>query len=305
MEQAEKKLKEVNLTFWNPNAKMEQAVELYDKASTQFKMAKEWDDAGEAFTKAAELYEKLKDTHEACTRYTEAAKVYKNSTPAEAVKLFGIAIMMHREQAHWSTAAKLYKEVALLQEKAGDVKAACKAYESAADSFQAADASASENGMRLKVADISASLGDFKTAIAVYEKVATNALESRMQAYSVKDYLFKAGICNFVMAAQGGDEQVQDLEEALDKYKDLCPAFDGSRECSLLEGTMEAFRAEDAESFTDLIVKYDRISKLDTWTANLLLMVKKVLKAGGPAVDDLAGSADDLSGSDDDEDDLR
>jgi HSP20 family protein len=76
MLQAEKKLKSFSL--FSAQAKTEAAMELYDKAAAQFKMTKQWDEAGDAYIKMAECAEKIGNEGEAVSAYTNAAKAYKN-----------------------------------------------------------------------------------------------------------------------------------------------------------------------------------------------------------------------------------
>jgi len=40
------------------------------------------------------------------------------------------------------------------------------------------------------------------------------------------------------------------------------------------------FEADDVEKFTEVVFKFDQISRLDPWTAKILLAVKNVLKEG-------------------------
>ena len=84
--------------------------------------------------KAAEIYEKnLKEPHDATTRYVEAARAYKNVNTAAAIKYYGIAVDMHMEGNKFSTAAKLYKDIAELYEKDMEFEGAKQAYTKAAD----------------------------------------------------------------------------------------------------------------------------------------------------------------------------
>jgi len=85
MAQAEKKLK--GFAF-SSSSKFEAAMELYDKAAAQFKMTKQWDEAGDAYIKMAECAEKLGNEAEAVSAYTNAGKAYKNGNTKEAIKAF-------------------------------------------------------------------------------------------------------------------------------------------------------------------------------------------------------------------------
>lgn len=273
--QAEKKLK--SFSFFGGN-KMETAMELYDKAAAQFKIAKQWDDAGDAYIKVAELAEKTKQDHEALTAYGNAAKAYKNGNTKEAIKTFRIAAEMHMEANQFQRAAKLYNEIGALEEKNMNIKGSIKAYTDAADCFSSEGAGSSESAALIKVAELCSGQEDFARAIQIYEKVSATALENTLLKYSVKDYFFKSLLCQMVVCARDDDMKV--LEDKIEQYKDMHPAFDGDRTCKLIEQCSKAFEDNDIEAFTDHVYKYDRIAKLNNATASLLLMVKQELKSG-------------------------
>lgn len=272
--QAEKKLKA--FSFFGFGGKEEAAMELYAKAAAQFKMSKEWDEAGDAYIKLAELAERTKNEHEAITAYVDAAKAYKNGNVKEAIKTYRIAAEMKMENNQFQQAAKLLNEIAMLEEKNMNIKGAIKAYTDAADCFASEGSSSSESQSLLKVAELCAGQEDYVRAIQIYEKVAANALESTLLKYSVKDYFFKALLCNLVLGAKADD--MKEVEEKVESYQDMHPAFDGDRGCKLIQQCLEAFNADDVDGFTDHVFKFDKIYKLDNWTAGLLLQVKQIMK---------------------------
>jgi len=280
--EAEKKLK--SFSFFNSSAKYEDAVEIYDKAAAQFKIQKEWDQAAECYVRAGELSEKLKNNHDACTHYVNAAKAFKNTNVKEAVKMYHIAVSLHLDQNRMSTAAKIWKEITQLEEKQEHTKDAIKAWGECATCYEADDAAASANQAHIRVADLSVEEEDYKRAIAIYEKVANAAMDNTLSRWSVKDYLFKSGLCYFVLASTSGE--CKTLEAVLEKYKDMFPAFDGTRELKLIENCLNAFKDLDSDKFTSYVRDYDRISKLDNWTAKILLDIKTNLKDGPENTDE-------------------
>jgi len=286
MKQADKRLKAFSL--FGGGQKYEDAVELYAKAAAQFKASKEWDQAGDAYVKAAELSEKnLKDNTGACSHYVDAAKAYKNSSPKDSVRIYKIAVQLHMDDNRFSTAAKLWKEIAQIEEKELNVKDAITAWTKCADCFEAENQASSANQAWLKVAELSAQEEEYKQAIQLYEKVAQSSADSQLGRHSVKDYLFKAILCRFAMEAKAGD--CKTVSDTLEKYKDRYPMWDGSRECKLIEGCLLAFNADEVDKFTELVYKYDQISRLDAWTSKVLLDIKTIIKEGtdDPASPDL------------------
>jgi len=132
----------------------------------------------------------------------------------------------------------------------------------------------------LKIAHFAAQKGDYKKAIELFEKVSVASLDVRLLQYSVKDYLFKASICHLVIAAEARD--ISTLSSVLDRYKDMQPSFDNSREVKLIDSLIQCYRDDAVDKFTDLVFNYDKIYRLDNWSSSLLLKIKQALRSNVP-----------------------
>jgi len=277
---AEKKNKAFSL-FSNSNK--EEAIELFDKAAAQFKINKEWDEAGKAYVRAAEVSEHLKMDLETCNYYSSAGKAFKNGSIKEAIRCFKLCVTLHMDNNRFSTAAKIFQQIAELEEKAENIPGAIQAYEKAAECFFSEDSHSSGNQMLLKIAHFAAEREDYKKAIDIFEKVSAASLDNKLLSYSVKDYLFEASLIQLVMGAKHGDSS--NVIIAVEKYKDLHPAYDGSRECKFIENVTTAYQEDDLKKFVDTVFNYDKIYKLDTWTSGLLLAVKNTMGDSGQKIE--------------------
>ena len=173
---------------------------------------------------------------------------------------------------------------------------------------QAEDSQANATSCWVKVAQLSAELEDYKKAIEIYEKISSKALEgSSAGKWGVKDYLFKSLLCHLVLAAK--KNSIDDVQPVIDRYKDMLPQLDGTREVKLIEDLVGAFREDDMDLYSDTVFRYDEIYKvssltaattapphrslsadsalpplcctqLDNWTAKVLLEVKNIMKNG-------------------------
>jgi len=277
LKQAEASLKKWGL--FSGTQKFEDAVELYEKAASQFKLNKQWKEAAESYIKAAEICEKnIKNDSDAVDKYQNAAKCYQNCNPKEAVKVFRMVVKMHMDTDRFSVAANEWKEIAKLEEKEGHIQAAREAWEKAATCHEAANAKAAANQCLLQVARICADEADYKKAVDLFEKCAESALDSDLGRWSASEYLYKATLCNFVLESKSGESK--DTSEMLDKFVEQHPAFETSREYKFLKGILEAFEKDDVDKFTEIVFKFDAVLKLDNWTSKLLLKIKDVLKEG-------------------------
>ena len=128
------------------------------------------------------------------------------------------------------------------------------------------------NKLWLKVADIAALDGDYHKSIEQYEKVAQQSINNNLMRYSVKEYFLKAGIC--YLAA--GDMIA--TQRALDKYRDMDPAFATQREHQLLIDLIGAIEEGDQDKYADKLYAYDQMSKLDKWKTAILLRIKGAIE---------------------------
>ena len=69
-------------------------------------------------------------------------------------------------------------------------------------------------------------------------------------------------------------------QHAVTKYCELYPAFSDSREAKLILGLVTEIENQDVEAFTEVVKKFDSISRLDSKLTTLLLRVKKTLGDG-------------------------
>lgn len=272
MAEAEKKLNSSKGFFgslFGGSSKVEEAVECYQRAANMFKMAKKWGSAGNAFCEAASLHAKAGSKYDAAVNYVDAAHCYKKSDPNEAVNCFLKAIEIYTDMGRFTMAAKHHQSIAELYEtEAVDLDRAVQHYEQAADYFKGEESNSSANKCLLKVAQYAAQLENYDKAIQIYEQVASTSLESSLLKYSCKEYFFRAALCHLCV-------DVLNAQHALERYQELCPAFQDSREYKLLKVLIDHMEEQNVDGFTEAVKDYDSISRLDQWYTTILLRIKK------------------------------
>lgn len=202
------------------------------------------------------------------------------SSRPEAIRAFTASVDILMENNKFSMSAKIWKEMAALQEKEHDLKGAQASYTKAAECYDADNGSANAIAMWVKVAGLAAEGGEYKAAIKLYEKVSKTSLESSALRWSVKGYLFKALLCHFVVAAKS--HQLDTVESKLTQYVDMCPDMDNSREKGLIEDLIADFNEGDPDKYAEHVFTFDEICKLDNFQAKILLEIKGYLEAGNP-----------------------
>lgn len=297
---AEATLKKFSL-FKSKDAKAEEAIELYEKAVGQFKLAKQWEEAARAYLRMSELCSQLKEDSSALRHLTSAAQCFQNVKPKEAIRVFRQAVVQHMNKGQFSAAARDWKEIAKLEEKEGTKTGALDAWEQAARCHEAENSKAAKQQALVQVARLAAEADDLKKAVQIWEDLARDAVDNDLLRWSATEYLYKAGLATFALESRSGESKL--TEAKLDEYKDVFPAFENTRECKFLEVAAAAFKEDSLERFQDAVAKFDSIKRLDNWQSKMLLRVKEVLKEGVPAGGDGApggpGGAADVGELDD------
>ncbi|MEW5307248.1 MAG: hypothetical protein WDW38_002510 [Sanguina aurantia] len=298
MKQGQKKVK----SFGFFGSKWEEAADLFEKAANNYKLAKCWMECCEAYERLSECHMKLESQYEAATSLVEGAKAAARANPAKSNQLLQRAVGMYTDMGRLNMAARQLKDIGENNEKAGLKAEAIAFYEKAADLFEAEKEGSSEaTKCKLKIAEFQADLGKFREAAALFEAVAKLAVENNLLKYSARGYLLNAGICLLCYA------NVEELSRKMDSYRDIDLQFERSREETLLEALVEAFRQQDEKMFATSLAEFDGVTRLDAWKTRILLEGKKrisdmELGVGGGARGRGGGSdRDDVSDNDSDD----
>ncbi|KAK5171596.1 soluble NSF attachment protein [Cryomyces antarcticus] len=263
--------------FGGRSEKYEAAVDLYTQAANGFRLQKQGKEAGLAFERAASLQSgKLQEPDDAANSLTEAFKSYRKSDPEDAARCLDQAINHYTSKGNFRRAATHKQNLGEVYElELDDPKRAIEAYETAAGWFEADNAEALANKLYLKVAELAALANDYYKAIEHFERVAKSSVNNNLMKWSVKEYLFKAGMCHLATNDMIGTNR------ALESYRDLDPAFASTREHQLLVDLAEAVEQGEADAFTEKLFLFDQMSKLDKWKTTIFLRVKGNIEEKG------------------------
>jgi len=274
MDKGDKQLKKkVMPIFGNSPAKFEEAAEAFSKAANLFKMAKKYEEAGKAFMKVAECQLKVDSKHEAASSYAAAATCFKKNNTEACVDCLKQAVELFTGEGRFSIAAKNQKEIAEVYEAELNYESAIEAYQQAADFFEGENSTSQANTCLLKVAQYSAQLENFQKAVELYEQVAKASLENNLLKWGAKEHLQRAILCHLA------NEDLVGAQKSLENYKNWDPSFASSRECKFVEEIMAAIEKYDVEAFTQSVVDYDSVIKLDAWKTKVLLKIKQGIAA--------------------------
>lgn len=273
--QAEKKLKGGGgfLSFLTGGPKYDEAMDLYQQAANQYKLAKDWQEAGNCFIQCAYCAKKSGSSTDEATQLMEAGNVLKKISTNDAVEQYEKAIAIYNAAGRFSQSAKLLVNIAEAYEAESITGTQAKEYyKRAAELFDMDDHGKSNlTKCRLKIAEYSAKDGEYQEAISIFENEGEKALQSTLLQYGAKDHFLRAGILHMVV----GDSVTCKI--SVEKYGGLDPRFASSREGELLNNLVEAFDERDGEKFVDKLAEYDEVTKLDNWKTEFLVKVKDAL----------------------------
>jgi len=256
--------------FGNAQQKWEDAADAYSKAANLFKMAKKYDEAGKAFIKVAECQLKLDSKHEAASSFASGATCFRKGNNSAAVECLRKAVELFTGEGRFAIAAKNQKEIAEIYEADTDYENAIVAYQLAADYFEGENSTSQANTCLLKVAQYSAQFSEnYQKAIELYQQIAKTSLDNNLLKWGAKEQLQRALLCYLA------SEDLVGAQKALENYKSWDASFESSRECKFVEEIIQAVEKYDVEAFTQSIVDYDSVSKLDNWKTKILLKVKQ------------------------------
>ncbi|XP_068202832.1 alpha-soluble NSF attachment protein-like [Palaemon carinicauda] len=191
----------------------------------------------------------------------------------ESVNSLLKAIEIYTDMGKFTMAAKHHQGIAEIYEtEVADMEKAIQHFEQASDYFRGEESNSSANKCQLKVAMFAAQMENYEKAIQIYEQVATSSLESSLLKYSAKEYMFRAALCHLCV-------DLTNSRIAVEKYEEMYPAFQDSRECKLLKALMNHLEEQNVDAFTDTVKEYDSISRLDQWYTTMLLRIKKSINA--------------------------
>lgn len=274
---ADRKLTSSGSSFFgfggSSSSKLEEARELYTTAANQFKVEKKWKESGDAFCKAAECSLKIGEKDDAGNDFWSAARSYNKCNPELAIASLRRTVEILVEKGRFRQAADRQKDIGrMFQQDAGDLQGALDAFLQAGEWYAQEDAHATANGCYKDAADIAAQLEQYLVAIENFELVARNSLSSALTRYSVKEYLFKAGLCHLCM----GD--LVSTKLAMENYAELDPNFTQQREYKFLLAIIQAVEEGNQEEFTNQVAEFDAMLKLDSWKTSILLKIKRSIQ---------------------------
>lgn len=154
---AEKKLKPgfFEKMFSSKESRLEEALDLYEKAATMFKLQKKWFEAGECYEKCSQIEEEL-GSDNAAGHYHDASHCFNFVDKQRAAENLNKCLKVYEKLGRFQMAGKTQKQMAEEFEADFSYEQAIQAYKRAAEYFSMENLNSKsyENGCLLKQADL-------------------------------------------------------------------------------------------------------------------------------------------------------
>jgi len=247
------------------------ALDSYQRATAQYKLAGEWDRAAEVLSKMGEIVRKQGDLSAAGRLHGEAGTCYRKFSASNAVTAYLKSAEIYIEMGKFGIPAKHHEAIALIYAKdisPPDNTAVLHHLSMAAHYYYSDNRAAARNKCRLEMARLHGLMGQFQEALIIYEEMGYQALESRLLKYSADEYLFRASLCHLAI-------DCLNCQIAIQKYVDYYPAFELSRECKFIKGLCIEVEQESEEGFDEVLRKFRTIVSLDPWYSNIIGRIRR------------------------------
>lgn len=203
----------------------------------------------------------------------DAFKAYKQSDPQDAARVLEEAVMIFMQRGQFRRAANFKNDLGDLYEKdLSDNEKALTAFEDAGQMFYDDGAEALSNKAFLRAADLAAIGKNYRKATEIYERVAKQSVNNNLSRWSVKETLFKSGLCHLC------DDTIT-AQRAFEEYAALDPTFAESKEFALLKDLLQAVKDGDDQAFADKLAAFNQFSPLDNWKVSICLRIRESIQA--------------------------
>jgi len=285
-------------------SRLEAAAELAEKAATQFKLSKMYDEAGECYQLQADAYMRMKETMQTASALIQAAETYgKHGSAEQAFEVYTSAIEIYKDAGKFDRAGKNQLALANILKKDGQSTRAAEAFRDAGDLYEMSGKG--ESSVRKCKEELALLLADeddsLEEAANLFCEIGETCMEKNITKFHAKGFFQKCVFCHLAMGDTVGASEAAETASMQD------PRFPQGREGTLVYKILELCKERtDVAEFQQTLKSYNQITALSNWEAAILIKIKRTFFPEGDAAleDELAGDVDeqndDTGGGDDD-----
>ncbi|KAF0973349.1 hypothetical protein FDP41_008556 [Naegleria fowleri] len=285
------------LHFGNRN---KDAQKYYEQAAEIYMQSNMYSMAGEAYMKSGECFEALGEPTRAANTFSVASEAFMNDamfdhskdTFEKSLHALQRASVLYNENGQTAQAARKEKAIAekLSEESITDIDIlhlAIEAYRRAAELFEFQQAYATVNACLEQIGYLYVRVNEYVESSKVWEEIlnsewnrgnSTTGQSSLIRHLETK-YMFYSLLTR--LAGMKEDYDSEDLDSfwmELENFEERGQSFGKSREFELLVGVYQAFKERDLKVFLRVVKKTLEVAKLDEWSKQILLHIRKKLE---------------------------
>ena len=149
--------------FSNKESRLEESLDLLEKAANIFKLVKKWQEAGDTMMNCAKIQNELNS--DCAQSYIEASHCFSFVDKEKSIEAQIKALESYVNKGRFQLAGKIQKQIAEKYEEDFEYLKAASSYKKAADFFsmESMNSKSYEQGCLLKYADLLSSLPDNKS----------------------------------------------------------------------------------------------------------------------------------------------
>ena len=269
--------------------------ELYEKAATQFKLAKLPDEAAECYQEMARVQLADGDSNGAANSYVQAGETLElGKNPEGAVNAINEAVELYKDAGKFDRAGKQLMKIAEIFLKDHDEEKALQSYTDAFDIYSMdAHGASSTRKCKESMAELSAKLGKLDAAAEMFEDIGTIRTEKNITKFHAKAFFLKGILCHLARGDAIGAQEAFENANARDY------TFEASSEGKFGRSIEKSFIDKDKELFQAELRARNEVKPFDDWYTSLLLQIKRQIEplkdtddlddladGGGPDIDD-------------------
>ncbi len=256
---------------------IEEIAEMLTVSGNKFRAAKNHKEAILSYIEAGECHIKCGSYgyYAAATQFVNAAEIYRlfddctTDSNKEAINLLRRAIKIYIDVGYFHSAVKHQMEIAEIHEKVGNIKDAISSYLIAVDWYDGEDYKYDSAKCKMKIAHLYAQQKEWYAAYEIFEDIAVRAMESCIMKWSAKECFFKANLCCLA------NNDIIGTGQALERFINLDATYESTMESKLILSLIYAITSNNVTDFTNHVIQYDAIKKIDAWTTAVLLCIKQ------------------------------
>jgi len=272
-----KKVTWVTKLFSDHSSNLEESSELFTSASHKYKYIGAYDKAANACINAAKCHVELGGSHnfyQGASSYIDGSKMILKNDPNDtknAISCLDKAVNLYIDDGRFSNAAKCKIEIGAIYEKHNDVENAINSFLKAIEWIDDTTDHHTLSATKLRIAHLYTGLKKFQDAAKLFEETAFGYMDTPTMRWSTPRYMFKAVLC--ILA----NDDFVGAQNAIERYKMICSTFETTSDYKFLSEIMTHYESNSIVDYVDSVVDYDSITKMDQWTIDVLLSIKRTI----------------------------